>query len=182
MKDYRNFEQFVAKYLKESRGMLNESVARSVRTFQKATVTIEKKILEKRGRESMPGMSSGGYAVDGKVALRFNISDFGTFEIVATGGDLGRSTIDSGWPFRQPSHTRPKFISGGASGGGFRKIATVANQTGVFLLGPEGMAVGKNEVFFQSDSISFYQDDSDGYYPRVVLSVNNKKYDFGDLF
>lgn len=172
MKDYRNFEQFVAKYLKESRGMLNESK----QSFQNATITVEKKILEKRGREPM---GTGTYAVDGKVALRFIIDNLGTFEIVARGGDLGRSTIDSGW---QPSDIKPKFISGGASGGGFRKIATVANQTGEFFLGPRGKDVGKNEVFFQSNSISFYQDDSDNYYPSVHLKLNNKEFDFGDLF
>jgi len=137
--------------------------------FENATVTIEKKIIEKTKQDRM-GRDS--YDILGKVMFRFTISDLGTFEIIAKGDDRGTSEIDI---------RSPKFIPGAASGGGFKKIATLENQSGKLYLSAKRSR--NKQVFFQTRDILFYTDESDEYYPGVYLHLGtNKKYDFYGLY
>lgn len=157
MKDYRNFEQFVAKYLRESRGMLNEA---KDQYFENATVTVEKKILQKAKQDRYKNPSYG------KVMFRFTISDLGAFEIVAKGDERATSEIDT---------RSPKFIPGAVSGGGFEKIVTFENQSGKFYLSAKRSR--NKQVFFQTRDILFYTDVSDEYYPTVYLHSGDYRQD-----
>jgi hypothetical protein len=171
MKDYRNFEQFVAKYLKESRGMLNEA---KDQYFENATVTVEKKILQKAKQDRYKNPSYG------KVMFRFTISDLGAFEIVAKGDERATSEIDTRSPKFTPVgvriSVRPRRGGGERlAGGGFEKIATFANQSGKFYLSAKRSR--NKQVFFQTRDILFYTDVSDEYYPTVYLHSGDYRQD-----
>jgi len=171
----RTFEQFVSKYLAESRGMLNESKM----MFQNADITISTKVIEKPTRERMDTGAARPqtYLAFGAVMIRFSISDFGTFDVVARGGDLGRAEIDD----------IPKFTRGAASGGGFKTLVKVKDYSGGLYPKGDGPGARTQKCYFLANkpglsTIALYEDLSDKYYPAIELETPKGIYGLVDLF
>lgn len=170
------FEQFVAKYLSESRGMLNESKM----MFQNADITVSTKVIEK----SKFARASNAAEVGGVVMYRFSVSDLGTFDVIARGGEMdltGTSVIDNEFSPRPP-----KFTRGAGRGSGFKTIVTVTGFSGGIYPNGDGPGPSKQDRYFLASgpggkTISLHQDNSDRYEPYVQLVTPKRRYDFLDL-